>query len=309
MRNIRDKEDLVKVFIENVDLNLETVKRYGDLPSLMKGNNVDLSKEIINKISMTVKQSLPEELNGIEDVTVYISMSGSETEIRVIDMVVRNKYKHKGNEFKFKKQIIASDRVFEEVADFLKCSYVELITDYLITENLEVLNSKLDEITAKAGNNFKVRVTSPLGNSGKKIAKITDSEVVFVADEERALELEDVLVLCEPTEVLTEDMINKGVEDEVVIFAQAQTTPQFVGVHDPLICYVCEISRLVKAFTLIKKVNSKNVEKLRGNKETLAYYHKEDTYAVLSVNEDGKEVVLQPFNVNTLEVVNEDILG
>lgn len=307
MYNLNSKNEIVKQFVKNVDTNLDLVKRYGNLAECMENDNVDMAKYLIDETIKAMVSSVPDEIS-IPEVSVYTSMSGDGSMIRTIDLILRNKYSS-NYKFKIKKKLVYSKEIFEVVADFLKCSYIELIVDTLVRQNLNVVNAKLAEIGKEAGNDFKVTIVSPLSNEGKKIISITDNEVVFVADEERALDLDDILVFCQPTEFLTEDKIKEGFDMEVAKFAQAQTTPQFVGVHDPLVGYICDISRLVKPFTLIKKVYSRNIDRLNSNKETLAYYLKDGIYSVISSNEDGKEVVLKPFNTDTLEVVEVDVFA
>ncbi|MGV3076368.1 hypothetical protein ACEE21_14900 [Clostridium baratii] len=306
MYNIKTKDQLVNEFIANVDANLEIVKAYGSIAESMKNDDAAMVKYLINEIDKIMVASIPEGI-VIPGVSVYTSMNGDSNMIRVIDLILRNKYSS-NYEFKMKNRIVFSENVFDVLVDFLKCSYIELLIDTLVRKNLEVVNEKLAEIGEQAGNDFVVKIVSPLSNKGKKIVKITDNEVVFVADEERALSLDDILVFCQPTEFLTEDKIKQGFDDEVARFAEAQTTVQFIGVHDPLVAYICDISKLIKPFTLIKKIYSKNIDKVRGNKETFAYYNKDGVYAVIFVSEDGKEVALQPFNTETLEVVDVDVI-
>lgn len=307
MYNVEVKDNLVKEFLSNVDANLEIVKAYGSLAESMKQDDAGMAKYLITETAKIMVASVPDGIK-IPEVSVYTSMNGDDNMIRVIDLILRNKYSS-NYEFKMKNRVVFSEDVFEVVVDFLKCSYVELIIDTLVRKNLEVVNAKLAEIGEQAGNEFTVKIVSPLSNEGKKIVKITDKEVVFVADEERALALDDILVFCQPTEFLTEEKIKQGFDNEVSRFAEAQTTPQFIGVHDPLVAYICDISKLVKPFTLIKKVYSKNIAKVKGNKETFAYYQNDKVYSVIYVSEDGKEVALQPFNVETLEIEDVDVLS
>lgn len=307
MYNIKTKDQLVSEFTANVDANLEIVKAYGSLAESMKKDDTGMVKYLINETVKIMVASIPEGIN-IPAVSVYTSIKGDDNMINVIDLILRNKYSS-NYEFKMKYRVVFSENVFDVVVDFLKCSYIELIIDTLVRKNLEIVNAKLAEIGEEAGNEFKVSIVSPLSNKGKKIIRITDNEVVFVADEERALTLDDILVFCQPNEILTEDKIQQGFNDEVSRFAEAQTTVQFVGVHDPLVAYICDISKLIKPFTLIKKIYSKNIEKVRGSKETFAYYQKDKVYSVIFLSEDGKEVALQPFNIETLEVVDVDVLS
>lgn len=305
MYNIERKNQLVKEFCDNVDLNMDYLKCYCNLDVAVKNGDVEMVKNFMNEVSRVMLSSVPEEVE-VPGVTVYPLFSGEDA-ITLIDVTLRNKYSAE-YAFKIKRQIVVSDDIFEMLIDFFKCGYVELLTDAIVRENLVVVNAKLDEIAKEAGNTFKVEIVSPMTNDGKKLAFISDEKVVYVAEEERVLSMDDILVFAEPSEFVTEDMITEGMKREVAAFAQAQTTPQFVGVHEPLVEHICGLNSLTKAFTLIKKVNSKNVMKLRGSKETLAFFSKDKVYSVLSVTTEGKEVILKPFNVDTLEVVDMDVL-
>lgn len=306
MYNVAKKDEFLKQFIINADANLELVKTYGSLAGSMRKDDADMVKYLIKEATRVVASSVPDGLD-VPDVAVYTSQSGDENSINVVDLVLRNKHSS-GYEFRFKKQLVVSDDVFEVLSDFIKCSWVELISDALIRANLEVVNDKLAEIGKEAGNNFVVKIVSPMGRDGRKVIKITDEEIVFVADESRILNMDDILIFNEPNEFLSEEVIKKGYTDTVALFAKAQTTPQFLGVHEPLVGYICDISKMVKPSTLIKKVYSKNVAKLRSDKESLAYFNDGKVFSVLSVNSDGKEVVLKPFNIDTLEVEDYDVL-
>ena len=310
MYNVAKKNEIVNSFTSVADANLKVARMFGSISDCMKKDDASMAKFLIKKAVDSVIAAVPEEL-GVSDVAVYINQNGDDAMIRTIDVVLRNKYSS-DYEFKFKGQLVYSENydVYDVLADFLKCSYIELITDALINKNLEEVNAKFAEIGKEAGNTFSVKEVSPLAGEGKKIAKITDKEVVFVADETRILEMDDILIFCEPNEVLSEEVIKQGYDNTVALFAQAQTTVQFVGVHEPVVGYICDISKLVKATTLIKKVYSKNAKKLgNSKKDALAYYNENDVFAVVSATEDGKEVVLQPFNTETLEVVDYDVLA
>lgn len=310
MYNVAQKNEIVNSFTSVADANLKVARMFGSISDCMKKDDASMAKFLIKKAVDSVIAAVPEELS-VSDVAVYINQNGDDAMIRTIDVVLRNKYSS-DYEFKFKGQLVYSENydVYDVLADFLKCSYIELITDALINKNLEEVNAKFAEIGKEAGNTFSVKVVSPLAGEGKKIAKITDKEVVFVADETRILEMDDILIFCEPNEVLSEEVIKQGYDNTVALFAQAQTTVQFVGVHEPVVGYICDISKLVKATTLIKKVYSKNAKKLgNSKKDALAYYNENGVFAVVSATEDGKEVVLQPFNTETLEVVDYDVLA
>lgn len=307
MYNVERKNELLSNFIESADESLKVAGMFGNVQEAMNASDAAKVKFLIKKVTDAVAGVVPKGIT-LAETSLYVNQSEYDGVIKLVDVTIRNKYSS-DYKFKFKKQLVLSDDVDAELHDFLKCAYSELITDALINANLEEVNAKLAEISEAAGNTFKVKIVSSIVGAGKKIAGITDDEVVFVADDSRILAMDDILVFCEPTELISEEQIKEGFDAAVSRFAQAQTTAQFVGLHEPLVGYICDISKLVKAITLIKKVYSKNVKKLRSDKDTLAYYLEDGVFSVISVNADGKEVVLQPINTETLEVVDVDVLA
>lgn len=310
MYKLTEKNELVENFLQSAKEAAESSKMFGDLKAEMTAGNADMAKYLIERLVKAVEDVLPEV--GVAGTSKHISFRTSEgTALNILAMSIKNVYS--ANEsFSFKRELILSENIFEELIDYVRYAYAELVVDALVKVNLEVANEKFEEITKAAGNSFKVRFVTGLAeeNRGKTIAHITNEEVVYVADEDAALNLSEILVFADVTELITEDKIKQGFDMEVAAFAQAQTTPQMVAVHDPLVDYLAGVSKLVKAFTLIKKVYSKNVEKIRGNKATEAYFKKDDAFAVIAVSEDGtREVILNPFNVKTMEAEDIDVLA
>lgn len=72
--------------------------------------------------------------------------------------------------------------------------------------------------------------------------------------------------------------------------------------------YICDISKRLKPLTLIKKICSKNIEKLRGSKDAVAYYFEDDVFALVERRDGNFTVVLSPFDVKTLRRVDVDVL-
>ena len=158
MFNIQMKNELVDEFVSNVDRNLSIVKAYGSLEESMKQDDAGMVKYLIKETNRIMVASIPGNIE-IPSVSVYTSMNGDANMIRVIDLILRNKYSS-DYEFKMKSRVVYSEDVFEVIVDFLKCSYIELIIDTLVNKNLEVVNTKLAEIGQKAENNFTVKVVT-----------------------------------------------------------------------------------------------------------------------------------------------------
>ena len=308
MFNVEMKKEFVEKFIENVDLSAELVKSYGDLHQLMLKDDSAMVRYIVKELKKVVEGVVPAELD-VPKVSIYINMSGTEDSISLLDVSLRNKYSS-NIEFKFTEHIVCSENAFSALVDFFKVSWIELINDAMIRANLEELNAKLESICKDAGNEFVVKFVSPMGRSGKKVVSITDDEIVFVVDESRAYEIDDLVIFATPEGDITEEFIASEYEARVASFAKAQTAPQVLEVRDALICHFSGISKLVKPFTIIKKVYSKNVTKVTNTKKsTLAYFNNGEVFSVVSVTPEGKDVILKPFKIDTLEVADFDVLA
>lgn len=188
--------------------------------------------------------------------------------------------------------------------------YADLITDEMIEENLKIVNDVLEEVVNKAGVSYEISVVSPVGQQGKVLSSILDDKVVFVADTERAFELEDIMALQEPDEDITEDMIASAIEDEVNIVSGCQTPEQLVAKHGGmLVSYVCNINKQIRPMTLIKKVCSKDVMRVKGQNDTFAYYNNGEVFALLYRRDGEFEIALSPFDMKTLRKADFDVLG
>ena len=307
MYNLEKVNTILAEFNELVAINLESVKIAGDLSQAMLSDDVDKTKYIIKNIHKTVSRCVPQGLD-VAGATIYITLGGNDSCIRVVGLSLKNK-RSEDFEFKMKADIVYSERIFEEVSDFIVCAYNSLLTDALIRANLEVVNSTLANICKDAGLSFKVSFISPLGRENKKIEKITDDELVYVAVEERVFDIDDLVIFADKdNEELAESYKNEY-DYLVSKFASVQTTPQFVDMNVSLVSYLGDISDYVKAFTLIRKVNTKNIEKVTSKNSVVVanYFDKENSiYALIRVSHGNREIVLSPFNTSTLEVVDLD---
>ena len=306
MFNAKSKDAIISSFKEESTKMFDSAKGNYKLQEFMKDSDVDGVREIVKKIQSLMIGNIPEGV-GIPKVSLYITPTGDD-EINFINLKITNRIKSEKT-FSFA-VAITKDKAVEKVFDFMQSVYEVLILDELIDINLTKVNDVLAQAVTEAGVDYAVKVVSPLGNEGKKIASMADDEIVFVADEERAFSLDDIIVLLdEPTEILTEEVIENHYQSIVEEMSTAQTPEQLVGIHGGvLVAYVCDISKRVKPITLIKKVCNKNVFKLHGNKDTMAYYLKDDVFALVVRRDDDFEVILSPFDVNTLHKVDVDVL-
>lgn len=315
MYNMDEKLTIVNNFLKDADSEIERACLFGDIQEELKVGNDSMIRKLIKLMYDGVKVAAEKAVKTVGDGTLpkmseYISFRGDTYETSLVRVMLSSKGYEDG-ELKFEKSVVSSENIKESLAEFYKQVFGILVENKLMQENLKSINELFEDFAKKAGLNFSVRITTPIAFNGQKIAKITDEEVVFVADEERVFEMDDILVLYEPTEFITEEQIEAAKEAEITLFAKAQTTPQFVAIKEPIIAYLCDMSSLTKPITFIKKAYNRNVEKIRNTKgQVFAYYMKDGVFSVLDVmsgEQPAINVILHPFDVNTLENVDVDI--
>lgn len=307
MFNLETKESILAQFKENIQINKEANCGDIDLGKYMGNGNVDLVRDCITKVKDNVVAAVPAGVT-IPRVSLYCRPTNGEEGISLVLVTITNVL---SSNKKFKFSLSLSNRNATEVAfDFFTGVYEQLIVDAMIESNLEKVNEVLKKAAEEAGLGYTVKVVSPMSNEGKKISFMSDEEICFVADEDRALSLDDVLVLQQPEGLVTEEMIAEAFKVESVNLAEAQTPEQLVAKHGGLLVqYVCDVSKLVKPMTLIKKVCNKNLKNMRGNKDCIMYYMEDNVFALVAKRDGNMEVLLSPFDTKTLRKVDLDVLA
>lgn len=307
MYNLKDKEEILKMFHETVEENMSENCSDLALEQFMADSNVSLVRDCIDKIHANVLASVPLGI-AVPKVAVYKYLTGSEDGITLAMITITNSISS-DKKFSYSFSATVGDTV-NKIRGFMEDVYSVLIVDFLINENLELVNSVVSQAVKGAGVSYEVSVVSPVGNEGKKISMIGDKEVVFVADLDRVFDLDDILVLHDVGGLVTEEMVDNAFEQEVNAIATAQTVEQLVSIQGGLLVrYVCDISKLVKPATMIKKVTNRNVTTASKRKDGLFYYKDGDIFALVSKFEGNFEVVLSPFNLKTLRKEDVDVLG
>lgn len=310
MYNLKMKEEIISAFANNARSNAKETLADLDIVGFMQKGNIDLVRECVNKIKATVDMSIPGTI-AIPKYSLYLSATGTEEdEISLISITITQRINSE-KEFKFKTIVTQEDTV-NAVLSFLIAVYTELIVDELADENIAEVNALIAGITKEAGISYEVSIVSSLGNEGKVIAYLGDDMVQFVANEERIFDLDDILVLQEATELISEEDIAKAKQSLVDEFATLQTPEQLIQAYGgALIGYVCDINKRVKPLNLIKKVSNRNVMKVLGNKDCLTYYYNEEKgiFSIIAKRGSDLEVVLSPFDVNTFRKVDFNVLA
>lgn len=315
MYNLKTKNEILSAFVEGVKANKEANLKDFNLSEIMKTDNVEKTKEAIEKIRANVIAAIPEGI-PVPAVSVYITPAGlGDTEgIALATISVTNRLKAAK---KFKYTHVAEQTNAKEVfstADFFEGVYSALIEEYLAEENLKVVNEVLAQESQKAEATYKVQVVSSLGEGNKTLAYLDDDVVIYVADAERVFELDDILALVPVTEDLLDyekNNIESAKEQISNTFAENQTTAQFVNAHGgALIQYLCNLSSRKKALNLIRKLG-KSIDKIAtaGSKDGIFVYEKDHTCAIIARENGEFKLALSPFDTETYKNVDKDVLA
>lgn len=315
MYNLKTKNEILSAFVEGVKANKEANLKDFNLSEIMKTDNVEKTKEAIEKIRANVIAAIPEGI-PVPAVSVYITPAGlGDTEgIALATISVTNRLKAAK---KFKYTHVAEQTNSKEVfstADFFEGVYSALIEEYLAEENLKVVNEVLAQESQKAEATYKVQVVSSLGEGNKTLAYLDDDVVIYVADAERVFELDDILALVPVTEDLLDyekNNIESAKEQISNTFAENQTTVQFVNAHGgALIQYLCNLSSRKKALNLIRKLG-KSIDKIAtaGSKDGIFVYEKDHTCAIIARENGEFKLALSPFDTETYKNVDKDVLA
>lgn len=310
MYTLEERDLVLKGFKERFEAEAEGTKVFGSLYEELKGGHVVDARMIISGVHKAVEQTLPEGVE-IPKVTFHIFtlMDVTETFVEKFKISIISKEKGDGA-FKFQLAFNIGEGVFEELVQGLEEVYVTLVNFAMASENAKIMNEKLGEICRAADVPYTVHVIPEFGTEGNEIAFISDTELVFVAKDEKLFALDELLLFLEEDidKGIYAETIKNAFDQEVASFAKAQTTPQFVGIKDPLILHLTEINRLLKPITLIKKVNTKKLEKVTSKKDTFAHYMQDRVYAVVFCSDGSREVVLSPFDMDTLEASDVQVI-
>lgn len=309
MFNAEVKKNLIDEFKLNAGNLFNEVKDDCDLKAAMLNGDVDDVRGIVKRCQSIMVANIPDGVD-VPKTSLYVSptTASGDDSISLVNITLSNKISA-DKVFKYA-TTVTREGAIDKVVDFMMGVYITLIIDKLVSKNLERVNDVIAQAVAESGITYGVKIVSSLGNDGKKIAHISDDEVVFVADESRVFDLDKIIVLLEEeTELISADVIQQHYNNLVEEFANAQTPEQLVKNHGGvLVAHVCDISKRLKAMTLIKKVCTKNVSKIRGDKDTIAYFADGDVFALVAKRDGNFEVILAPFDVNTFRKVDYDVL-
>lgn len=304
-----NREELLKEFEQRAEEGFASLKARLCISQAMKESNAIAVREGVNLIKNLLISVIPRGI-AIPKAYLYItSLSGDGNAISMVTITVSNRA-GATKEFRFNTTVLGED-VEQKVFSFLKSVYMTLVEDEIAQVNVDHVNNVIGQAVAEAGLDYSIRIVTPLGNNGKKIAYLADDEVVFVADSHRLFDIDGMIIfMTEATEFISEERIQETYSKLVDALAKSQTPVQLVASHGgDLISMLCDISKRIKPMTIVSKVYAKNILAIKPNKDGIGYYNKNGVFAVVSRKGGSLELVMKPINAQTMEPVEFDVLG
>jgi hypothetical protein len=321
MINTKTRDEIVKKFTEDVERTAEEVRGRIKLYSYYKAGVYDVVREGIHDIQKIIERQLPlskEEVNE-NKVAIHVSFTAN-----TISVIMKNKFESCAVKFKEKFAIViragvSDDTIYDECFENMFTVYENVLVDILMRPNVYEFNKVLGELTEAAGLDYKVSVTRPYQNDGKKISVLTDDEVVFVCDQDRIFDIDTLTIMQTPVAVaegeepvgLTQEAIDEAKKAMSDLFATAQTTAEFVENKGfPVIQFVCDLPKLKKPITYMNKIANKNIMNNKKAYDGLYFYYKDNVFALAEAKDGAVEVVFSPIDVNTFKRVEGiDVTG
>lgn len=312
MFTLEGRDLLLKRFLADVDSN---IKEYCGSTKMVFEDRMEVGDGVavrgfIKQIENNIINAIPEAIKNKPSLNLRVNFSGEgeSTGITMITLTSMSKYLASKN-YKFKETVFLGGS-FDAVLSILRDVYLKLVNDAILQENVAVVNSAMQQIVERSGVGYSVEFTTPLGNEGKEIAYISNDKIVFVVDEERILGINDLLILSEPSEFISDEVIEDAINKEVETISGCLTTPMLVAIRGgSFVKYICGIKNNLKPMTMIRRTYNRNVEKLTGKKDCLCYYltgGDNGEYAVLSRIDGVFEVILSAFYVSDFTNASSD---
>ena len=217
---------------------------------------------------------------------------------------------------KKEKYFVIKDTLITDMALFMLEVLFEMFLNEMALENINALNARVAQICAEA--NIPQRVWFTLSDDTTVINRISDKEIVFNADRNKALDIQNNSIFLAGDSY--KDIICKEATEKLVsLLKTCETTPQILKGNIDLIKEVTGLVTKKRASKLIRETYHRNVNALLKLREGIGYF--EDIVPINGVDtkvfaliqkdmESGEyKVVLKPFDEVSLFNVEFDVLN
>lgn len=220
--------------------------------------------------------------------------------------------------YKYRKdtEVQVSPTMVQDIANAYTAALFEMFYIEQAMENVDALNEVITQLLQENeipyGFKFVVDHTS-----SADILTITDDEVVFNANVEKAMNISTIGIMRDEETSFNAMLKQDAVEAFVSQVSAVQTTPQLLKGNVTVISELTGLPTRKKVSKLIRKSYHRQAKFLNAVKTGVGYFDETvkvgkdevDVFALVEKAEDGSlSVVLKPFNVDDQTVVKYDVL-
>lgn len=282
-----------------------------DLIKTIQTDDIDSALEklglVINCIASKLRCVAAEEAQFPGFLTKF-STTDVET-LKEIELTVSSKLKAE-RKFKERKNILVDDNFVANAGEFM----INVLFSAYYTEeayaNITAVNERLEEIYAE--NEITKKVLFGVDASAGRVISIDNDVVVLNAEIEKALEASKIGVMVagdEYSELVREEATKKFVD----VMKTVSITPEIIKKNIDVVASLLDLRTKKHANKIIREGYHKQAKYLKDATSGVGYVSEKvgeaNVFALVVKNEAGDfEVVLNPFNADTLEPVDVNVV-
>lgn len=282
-----------------------------DLIKTIQTDDIDSALEklglVINCIASKLRCVAAEEAQFPGFLTKF-STTDVET-LKEIELTVSSKLKAE-RKFKERKNILVDDNFVANAGEFV----INVLFSAYYTEeayaNITAVNERLEEIYAE--NEITKKVLFGVDASAGRVISIDNDVVVLNAEIEKALEASKIGVMVagdEYSELVREEATKKFVD----VMKTVSITPEIIKKNIDVVASLLDLRTKKHANKIIREGYHKQAKYLKDATSGVGYVSEKvgeaNVFALVVKNEAGDfEVVLNPFNADTLEPVDVNVV-
>lgn len=282
-----------------------------DLIKTIQTDDIDSALEklglVINCIASKLRCVAAEEAQFPGFLTKF-STTDVET-LKEIELTVSSKLKAE-RKFKERKNILVDDNFVANAGEFM----INVLFSAYYTEeayaNITAVNERLEEIYAE--NEITKKVLFGVDASAGRVISIDNDVVVLNAEIEKALEASKIGVMVagdEYSELVREEATKKFVD----VMKTVSITPEIIKKNIDVVASLLDLRTKKHANKIIREGYHKQAKYLKDATSGVGYVSEKvgeaNMFALVVKNEAGDfEVVLNPFNADTLEPVDVNVV-
>lgn len=281
----------------------------------ISGKGIDdafaIIEDINSSLTLLVKNTL---FNGVGvKFTSRVQGNGFANALSSVDLTISSA-RNAGYKYRNQVSFSVDENIAEKLAEEYRKAAVDILYGDYAYSNVEELNASVAEFTNDCA--FKVRFAV----SDDYVTDINNDTVVFGIGVNEALNLSetaDKLIYNGTTEeeadAFKKAIVNSVREEFVEFLNTASNTVSIIAAKNPVIAEVTGVTAKRRPDKYIRCILHKNAKYLSTCKKGVGYFQENingtDVFAIVSKDENGLKVVLNPYDIESNLNVDVDVLA